>query len=134
MLKVYDIEQKIKKNNWEEFKDTSIFSHYYLFDDEKVDTERIIKCETFEELKRNTPFLYNVEFTTTLFTREPMLKISYDNGTLSGGVMKVTEKNFKPMEIKIFLKECNLSLSRLANVLSANEFCEYLKSRGMNKI
>lgn len=134
MKKIFDRQVMIKIDGWEEFEDTSIFRHLTYTNEELGNTDFSYRFETFEEAKKAVEegWIMNAESTTTFFKKRPLLKFSTANRDCS---LSITEKNFEPIEVKIMhVEESGLSIRTIADLLTANEFCEYLKDRAISSI
>ena len=125
MKKMYDRVVLIKLSNSEVWQDTSWFHHYHY-----VEVEREVfyeKVETFSQACESTKYIYNANVITTLFTKKPMIEMNVGDSRIT-----YTEKNFKPFEVKVVYKKINyLSMSELSSMLTADEFCEYLRDRNI---
>ena len=44
----------------------------------------------------------------------------------------VKEKDFEKLEVRVIYREPVLTIKQLANILDADDFCEYLKDRGIS--
>ena len=127
MKKVYDRTVLIKLSNSKVWQETSWFHHYHYIDEEPENRYYYKKAETFSQACEYTKYIYNANVITTLFTKKPMIEMNIGDSRVT-----YTEKNFKPFEIKIVYKEVNyLSMSDLSSMLTADEFCEYLKDRNI---
>ena len=135
MKKIYDRRVLVKVDGWEEFEDTSIYRHLRYKDEDYAKQELLCRFETFEEAKEEIEkgFILNAKSTTTFFTNKPKLEINTSNFDLAPLIM--TEKDFKPIEVKIVYKEeNNVSIKTLADLLDADSFCEYLRDRNISSI
>ena len=136
MKKIYDRRVLVKVDGWEEFDDTSIFRHLRYKDEDYANQEHLYRFETFEEAKEEIEkgFILNAKSTTTFFTNKPKLEIHTSNSFFDSEVpCTMTEKNFKPIEVKIVYKEeNNVSIKTLADLLDADSFCEYLNDRNIS--
>lgn len=134
MKKIYDRRVLVKIDGWKEFEDTSIFTNLRYEDEAFTDQEFNYRFDTFEKAKRaiEEGWVLNAESTTTFFTKKPQIRISTAARDLAIGM---TEKNFKPIEVKIVYNEkTNLSITTVANLLNADSFCEYLRDRNISSI
>lgn len=98
------------------------------YDDNKpVDIEQT--CNTFEEfysLCSDFEDVTGISFDKNIFGHR-RATIHYPCFTI------ISEKNFTPVTIKITEKEVtNCSLQRLFKILSAKEFCDFLKDNGIS--
>lgn len=130
MKNVYDYRFKIKMSGYKNFVDTSLFYHLRYIDSEEA-RNNTYTIKTFDELvKKVENNFMNAEISKNFFGKT-IVRISDSEHSCS---IKVTEKNFKPIEILIEYRPLNLTFSKLANYLKADSFCEYLRDRGIKKI
>ena len=132
MKKVVDFRQYVSFDNGETFQDTSIWRHLHY---EEPIEEEVKVLETFEQaydyIKEKS--LMNAEIDATFFRGRKQIHISTADFDCR---RTFTEKNFKPIIVKsVFQEETSgLSMKSLASMLSAEEFCEWLKDRGITQI
>lgn len=134
MKNIYDRRILVKVDGWKEFEDTSIFTHLEYEDEKFAEQEFLFRFETFEEAKKEVEegWILNATSTTTFFRNRPKLTFKTTNLDL---YVSMTEKNFKPIEVKIvFEKRRNLSLKDISELLDADSFCEYLRDRNISSI
>ena len=127
MRKLYDHRVLIKVDGWDRFMDTSIWSHLRYDDGDTEPINEVLRYETFEELAEEIKkgWIYNAEIDETLFTHRPIIEMNTDDLYFR---VNMTEKNFKPVEIKIVHDSAsNKSLKTLYEHLTATEFCNFLK-------
>lgn len=132
MKEILDRRVLVKMVGWREFEDTSIFRHV-VYADESLAEKEISYCyNTFDELKKavENGMILNAESTFTVF-KKPMVTISTARRDTR---IKITEKNFKPVEVKVFYDKEDLSIKTIASLLKAHDFCEYLKDRGLEAV
>lgn len=94
-----------------------------------------IQLNTFDEAIATLPQIRSVGFSTYLKEhlfkpREEILNFYWLN-------LKFTRKTFKPITIEVNLleeEENDCTMKKLAEKLPANEFIEYLKDKGVEKI
>ena len=132
MKKIYDKRCLIRINDEKEFHDTSVFYHLsYLKEEEAQTTERIFTNfqEAYEYIKNNG--VMNAEAGRTFFRNKPEIKLSTANDYCLG---YYTEKNFKSLAVRWEYKEVKPTMKTLSNLLTADEFCEYLTDRGITKL
>ena len=138
MKKIYDRRVLVKVDGWEEFDDTSIFRYLRYKDEDYANQEHLYRFETFEEAKEEIEkgFILNAKSTTTFFTNKPKLEINTVKSFFdAASAIMMTEKNFKPIEVKIVYKEeNNVSIKTLADLLDADSFCEYLNDRNISSL
>ena len=132
MKKVFDKRCYIRVNNEKEFHDTSIFYHLsYVEEEEAATTERVFTDfqEAYEFVKNGG--VMNAEATHTLFRNRPEIKLSTADDCCAG---YYTEKNFKSLAVRWEYAEAQPTIKTLTSLLTADEFCEYLKDRGITQI
>ena len=137
MKKIYDRRVLLKVDGWKEFDDTSMFRHLKYKDEDFANQEFLYRFETFEEAKEEIEkgFILNAESTTTFFTNKPKLEIKTSSSFFDSVPLTMTEKSFKPIEVKIVYKEeNNVSIKTLADLLDADSFCEYLNDRNISSL
>ena len=126
MKKVVDFVQYVSFDGGKTFQNTSIFNHLQYVEPTE---NKVVVLETFKQayeyIKANE--LMNAEIGTTFFKGRNQIHIS----TAKLDYRKsFTEKNYKPIIVKTVFKEViNVSIENLAYLLSAEEFCEWLKDR-----
>lgn len=133
MKKIYSCNDLVSFDNGKTWKDTSFFESYKYLEESDIE---IISFESeglsFQEIVSaiENGNVKNAKVERSLFTNKQKIKISLAD---SFTTIYFTEKNYKTMCIKRELKECNsLTFKNLMNILTADEFCEYLKDRGIN--
>ena len=136
MKKIYDRRVLVKVDGWKEFDDTSIFRHLKYKDEDYANQEHFYRFETFEEAREEIEkgFILNAKSTTTFFTNKPKLKINTESSFFESPIT-MTEKSFKPIEVKIvYEEEKHISIKELADLLDADSFCEYLNDRNISSL
>lgn len=132
MKKVVDFRQYVSFDNGETFQDTSIWRHLYY---RELKEEEVEVLETFEQaydyIKADN--LMNAEIDATFFRGRKQIRISTADFECP---RTFTEKDFKPIIVKSVFEEetSKLSMKSLASQLSADDFCEWLKDRGITQI
>lgn len=132
MKKVYDVEQFISLYPEMEFKATSIYYHLHLLDDEEsLNMTYRVYFNTFEELYNavNDGVIRNAKAYMGLF-KQP--KIEFNMGWNNHAI--ITKRNFKEVCLWSHTNEVNKPITKLAELLPADEFCEYLRERGISQI
>ena len=126
MKKVIDFVQYVSFDGGKTFQDTSIWSHLHYAE---LTEEKVVVLETFEQAYEyiKADKLRNAEIDTTFFKGRKQIHVS----TADLDCRKnFTEKNYKPIIVKtVFEEMTDISIKKLANLLSAEEFCEWLKDR-----
>ena len=130
MKKILDYRCYISTDG-EHYFDTSI--RYHLTYTEPR-AEKVLTINTFDKLVEavKNKVIMNAGLTHTFFRRKPMVELrqGWDNDYF------VTEKNFKPIYVKEVWEELTeqKSFSKLADMLPAEEFVEYVIDRGMTGV
>lgn len=114
----------------DDYCDTSIWDHIrYVEVSETNSTEYTL--ETFEEAFAavRDHRIRNAETDYTLFGNRPMIELSW--GDFHRGRTAITARNFKPVRVKWEWEEVTrmYTMKDLANLLPAEQFCEWLKDR-----
>lgn len=120
--------------NGGEWQDTSIFNHIQYR--EECDCETwISKDLTFDEAVElvQADFVMNAECEKTLIGRKPKLKLSTSDCSLFGGPIYLTARTFKSLKIKKEYLPYNGTIKDIAALLTAEQFCEYLKAHGITQ-
>lgn len=128
MKKIFDMRVYIKKQGWKEYVNTSVWKHLiYTENDGKGKSFLFNSFSDFlDEVEKG--WIYNVERKETFFGHLPKIEFSKFENRFS-----MNEKNFVPVEVKIVFEPVEeVSLKNLFEMLSADEFCEYLKDRGIS--
>lgn len=133
MKKLVNLRCYVTVGNNKDYCDTSIWNHIrYVEVSETNSTEYTL--HTFEEAFAAVAdnHIRNAETSTTLFRNRPTVEISW--GDIGRCKTVLTEKNFRPVYVKWAWEEVEkaYSIKSLADLLPAEQFCEYLKDRGIN--
>ena len=132
MKKIYDKKCLIRVNNEKEFHETSIFYHLcYLEEKETQTTERVFTDfqKAYEYVENGG--VMNAVTSRTFFRNKPEIRLSTVDDYCAG---YYSEKNFKSLAVRWEYKEVKPTMKTLADLLTADEFCEYLTDRGITKI
>jgi hypothetical protein len=131
MKEVYDYRFEYKMDGWKDFVDTSIWKHvrYLTPEDAKTWTFTIKSFDELVGLVKDDLFM-NAELSKNIF-RKTVVRLSNVEDYLSTAI---TERNFKPIEVRCVYNKMSMSMKGLAETLDAESFCEYLKDRGITKI
>lgn len=119
----------------DEYQDTSIWNHirYVEVSDCNV-TEYTL--ETFEEAFAAVAdhHIRNAETSTTFFGNKPTIEIGWGDIYRNKSVMSA--KTFKPVRVKWEWQEVTrvYTMKDLADLLPADQFCEWLKDRGITMV
>lgn len=127
MKKIIDVRCYVKiKDKWY---DTSIFKHCRYAEPK----DEVYDLRTFEELlvaiERDK--IRNAE---TIYTkRKAIVTVSVAEKSFA---FRITENNFTPISILWTCEEINqnIAITKLANLLSAEDFLNYLKDKGLENI
>ena len=131
MKEVYDYRFEYKMDGWKDFVDTSIWKHvrYLTPEDAKTWTFTIKSFDELVGLVKDGLFM-NAELSKNIF-RKTVVRLSNVEDYYSTAI---TERNFKPIEVRCAYNKMSMSMQGLAETLDAESFCEYLKDRGITKI
>ena len=107
----------------------------FLYCEENPNKETSIK--SFDKLKEwiEKGCFPNAEIKKTFFKKEDVVYLNYIKG-FETFHFKVTESNFENIKVRINSTKINTftSFDCLKSLLSADDFCEYLKDRGITKV
>lgn len=126
MKEVYKANTFIKFKGMEKFRQTNWLPEYW-YCEEKKEMREYLFCETFDDLKEviKTNYLANSKLSTTLFGKE----VCVIGGDCYDSIKKrITEKNFKPAEIKVEFSPANFTIKQLQDFLTAEQYIDYIKS------
>lgn len=133
MKRLTDLRCKVAIGN-DEFIDTSILVHLYYEDEELIGKELNFIYTDFNELYEavKDDKILNAKTDYTFWRSKPAVKISLADEdfcrTISAKTMKKVSVKWVYEDVK---KE--YTMKDLASMLSAENFCEYLKDRGITK-
>lgn len=116
-----------------EYEDTSIWNDLrYCEPREDECFELNTFAEAVEAIKRGV--IHRAEIDYTFFSKKPMIVLR--KADLYCDRVVLTEKTFKPIRVKYTWEVHNrrVTMDTLSDQLSADEFCEYLKDRGIFQI
>ena len=132
MKKIYSYNQTINING-KDYGKASIFNKYFLSDEEKKDTP--IKYESFEKLYNDVEKgkIINAYCGTTFFKKRRAVKFSTETTDMP---ITITEKNFQYVGIGKLYKDVTdiFTIRELSDILTADEFCDFLKDRKVFEI
>lgn len=119
----------------DEYCDTSIWNHIrYVEVSETNSTEYTLETweEAFAAVADNR--IRNAETSCTLFRNRPTIEIGWGDIYRNKSVM--SEKTFKPIRVKWEWQEVTrmYTMKDLADLLPADQFCEWLKDRGITMV
>ena len=88
--------------------------------------------EAVEAIKKG--LIHRAEIGRTLFGNKPIIELRTDD--IYCDKITMTAKTFKPIRVKYAWEEHNrrVTMDTLSDQLSADEFCKYLKDRGIFQI
>lgn len=119
----------------DEYCDTSIWNHIRYVEEGECNTIEYT-LETFEEAFSEVAdkCIRNAQIGTTLFRHHPTIEIEW--GSINRPKSEMTEKTFKPLRVKWEYKEVTklYTIKDLSNLLPADQFCEWLKDKGITVI
>lgn len=132
MKKVYKFKESLRFQDEKDFSNCQFFCQY-IYMDEADATDTVFIINTFENLCAliEKGLIRNACMGKTLFKKRPKAIITRWCG-INSYETNVTEKNFVPIEYKYTYedKSCE-SIDFYRENLTADEFCEYLKDRGI---
>lgn len=132
MKKVYKIEESLKFQGEKDFYNCQLFGQY-IYRDESEATEAVFVIDSFENLCAlvKKGLIKNAYMSKTFFKKQPKAVITRWYG-IDSYKNSVTKKNFVPIEYKYTYedKSCE-SINFYRESLTADDFCEYLKDRGV---
>jgi hypothetical protein len=137
MKKIYSHSTYIKLNGEKNWMPTNIYNHYFYLEEEEAKERsfEIDEITSFEDAKEivESGIIMNAEIGKTFFKKKPLLRFTVPK--YPEMVETCTEKQFKSLGVKVvYEEERNLKIKKLAEVLSAEELCEYLRDRGIAKL
>lgn len=119
-----------------EYYDTSIWKHIHYVDAKEIaNVEYTLNTweEALEEAKNGK--VRGLKIERTLFGNRPYLEVH--RGDFGENDVSITEKKFKPIHVRWEFEEFDAkayTIKELANLLSAEDFCEWLKDHGITKL
>ena len=116
-----------------EYEDTSIWNDLrYCEPREDEVFELNTFAEAVEAIKNGR--IHRAEIDRTFFGNKPMIILH--NADLYSNRITMTEKTFKPICVKYTWEVHNrrVTMDMLSDQLTADEFCEYLKDRGIFQV
>lgn len=127
MKKAYDFRTLISFNN-KDWYDTS-YRHHLTYCSEEDAKDDVYEITTFEEAINFVPYIYNAVIRETCFTKNQVIELIF---TELLDKKRIKKKNFKPFYVKYeFVEQKNCSFNFLIDQLCGDDFCEWLKDRGM---
>lgn len=133
MKKVYTIEESLKFQYEKDFNNCQLFGQY-VYRDELDATNATFTIDTFEHLCAlvEQGMIRNAYMGKTIFGSQPKVIIRRWYGGLDSYKTTVTKKNFVPIEYRFtYTDKSNNNIDTYKEFLTADEFCEYLKDRGI---
>ena len=132
MKKVYKVRESLKFQGEKDFNNCHFFCQY-VYKDESEATEAVFVINTFENLCAliEKGLIINAYMSKTFFKKQPKAVITRWYG-IDSYKTGVTKKNFIPIECKFsYEDESRESINFYKENLTADDFCEYLKDRGI---
>jgi hypothetical protein len=116
-----------------EFKDTSIWNDLRYCEPKE---DEVFELNTFAEAVAAVEkgLIHRAYIDYSLFRRIPTIVLKI--GDIYHDTIHIDEKHFKPIRVKYTWEKYKyrVSMDTLSDQLSADEFCEYLKDRGIFQI
>lgn len=125
------VEYRVNEGKWIDF---SIWNRYRYLDDEQI-AEKAFQTEelTFQETKEyiEEGYCNFGKIGKTTFTKREY--IEFPSGSILDGDLRYYENKFKSATFRKTFLEVNriLTIKDLSDLLPAEQFCEYLKDRGI---
>lgn len=124
------VEYRVNEGKWI---DVSIFNRYRYLDDEQI-TKKAFQTEelTFQETKEYVKECCNFGLVgKATFTKREYIELP--SGSIFDGDLRYYENNFESATFRKTFLDVNriLTIKDLADLLPAEQFCEYLKDRGI---
>lgn len=133
MKKIYTMEKLVKVGK-DNFTPMSIWDRTYYIDEEEAKRRsKPVTVETFDQLVKaiEQNYILGDVYKYNLFGERIHVRINAEGG-MSSYWMK--RKTFRPVVIQYRYAESNPTMKQLQSELTADEFCEYLRDRGISKI
>lgn len=119
----------------DDYCDTSVWNHIRYVEVSECNTTEYT-LESFEEAFAAVAdnHIRNAETSTTLFRNQPTIEIGWGDFYRNKSVM--TKKTFKPIHVKWEWQEVKrmYTMKDLADLIPADQFCEWLKDRGITMV
>ena len=119
-----------------EFCDTAIWNHIRYIGMEGSSSSTEYYYGTFAEAHKaiENNMIRNAETGFTLFRSRPTIEIHW--GDIMRNNTELTEKTFEPIRVKWTKEEVErmYTMKDLIDLLPADQFCEWLKDRGITQI
>lgn len=124
------VEYRVNEGEWI---NVSIFNRYRYLDDEQI-AKKAFQTEelTFQETKEYVKECCNFgKIGKATFTKREYIELP--SGSIFDGDLRYYENNFESATFRITFLDVNriLTIKDLADLLPAEQFCEYLKDRGI---
>lgn len=125
------VEYRVNEGKWIDF---SIWNRYRYLDDEQI-AEKAFQTEelTFQETKEyiEEGYCNFGKIGKATFTKREY--IEFPSGSILDGDLRYYKNNFKSATFRKTFLEVNriLTIKDLSDLLPAEQFCEYLKDRGI---
>lgn len=133
MKKIYTVEKLVKVGKDKPTSMTMWTPTYYTTEEEAKRNSEPVVIPTFEKLVEaiEKNFVIGDVYRYNFFGERIHVRINADCGMASYWVKK---KAFRPIEVQYRYIEVNPTMKQLQSELTADEFCEYLRDRGISKI
>ena len=127
MKKVYDLRTLVSFNT-KDWYDTS-YRHHLIYCPEEEAKDDVYEIGTFEKALAFVRFIYNATIKRTWLRKNQVIELIL---TELLHKKQIKKKGFKPFYIKYqFVEQKNCSFNFLNEQLCGDDFCEWLKDRGM---
>ena len=116
--------------NGGEWKDTSIWPHVKYIEESECETY-LTKKMTFAETVKTIEvgLIRNASTDITLFRKRPYITLPDTSRDILSRTY--SEKEVESVEVKIVYEPYSTTMKHLAEMLDADEFCAYLRDRGI---
>lgn len=132
MKKLVNVRKEYRLNGGE-WMDTSIWNHIKYKEESECD-EKYRKITNWKNALSyvEEDYIPNASVEHTFFRNIPYLKLPKNN-TFDYPWTEVKEKEFVSLEVRVIYLEFSTNFKALAELLSADDFCAYLKDRGISQ-
>lgn len=132
MKEMYDYRFKYKMAGWDHFVDAGLWNHYKYLTPEQAQ-KKTITIQTFDELVAfvEKGSFMNANCYKNLFGKDVVSLVNVETFEDFASI-RITARNFQPFEICYEYSKVDLPIIKLTKILTASEFIEYLKDRGLS--
>jgi hypothetical protein len=132
MRKLVNVRKEFRLNGGE-WLDTSIWHHLKYKEESECVTKQSDVITSWQEFVDyiNDNYVPNASVGHTLFRNIPYILLPKNND-FNYPWIEVREKDFVSFELRVVYNDHSTNLKTLAELLDADEFCQYLKDRGIN--